>query len=169
MRVYRLLQCSVSLFYLHQPKFTDLIIPLPLSIYHKNMGHNNRHAPHFLLLQRLLNLLSLPFQAILLLIQIISLFTKFFHALQLFPHSPRQSGSIFLYSPVRLRIVLLLVLICSDTHINLIRFLTSISVSYNIVSVKIFAQAKYFVYPKNTSYGMLNFSLSFAVIVIMGT
>ncbi len=31
-----------------QPKFTDLIIPLLLYIYHKNIGHSNRHALHFL-------------------------------------------------------------------------------------------------------------------------
>ena len=42
MRLYRLLQCSVSPFYLHQPRFTDLIIPFPLSIYHKNTEHRNR-------------------------------------------------------------------------------------------------------------------------------
>ena len=63
------------------------IIPCSCSIYHKNIGHGNRHTPHFLSLQRLLNLLFLPFQVILLLVQIIALFTKFFHAFQLRPHS----------------------------------------------------------------------------------
>lgn len=53
-----------------------------------------------------------------------------------------QSSSIFLYSPVRLRIVSLFVLICSDTHIQSIRFRTSISVSYNSVSVRIFAHSR---------------------------
>ena len=41
----------------------------------------------------------------------------------------RQSGSIFLYSPVRLRIVLLFSFICSDKHTQSIRFCTSLSVS----------------------------------------
>lgn len=54
----------------------------------------------------------------------------------------RQSGSIFLYSRVKLRIVLLFALICSDTHIQSIKFLTSISVSYNFVSVRIFAHSR---------------------------
>ena len=54
----------------------------------------------------------------------------------------RQSGSIFLYSPVRLRISLLFVFICSDTHIQSIKFRTSISVSYNSVSVRIFAHSR---------------------------
>ena len=41
----------------------------------------------------------------------------------------RQSGSIFLYSPVRLRIVLLFSFICSERHTQSIRFCTSLSVS----------------------------------------
>ena len=45
-------------------------------------------TPHiFLSLQRSLYLLFLSFQIVLLLIQIIALFTKFFHAFQLRPHS----------------------------------------------------------------------------------
>ena len=42
---------------------------------------------HLLSLQRLLNLLFLPFQIILFFIQIITLFAEFFHVLQLRPHS----------------------------------------------------------------------------------
>jgi len=34
MQLYRLLQCSVSLFYLHQPEFIDLIIPLLAAFFH---------------------------------------------------------------------------------------------------------------------------------------
>ena len=38
----------------------------------------------------------------------------------------RQSGSIFLYPPVRLRIVLLFSFICSERHTQSIRFCTSL-------------------------------------------
>ena len=50
----------------------------------------------------------------------------------------RHSGSICLYSPVRLRILLLFSFICSETHIQSTKFRTSISISYKSVSVKIF-------------------------------
>lgn len=53
----------------------------------------------------------------------------------------RHSGSIFLYSPVSLRIVLLFSFICSDTHIQSVRLRTSISVSYHSVSASIFAHS----------------------------
>jgi len=45
-------------------------IPLPFSIYRKNMEHSIPHAPHFLSLQQFLNLPFLPFQIALLLIQV---------------------------------------------------------------------------------------------------
>ncbi len=51
------------------------------------MWHGSRHATHFLSFQRFFNLPLLPFQVILLLVQIIALFAKFFHAFQLRPHS----------------------------------------------------------------------------------
>ena len=54
----------------------------------------------------------------------------------------RQSGCIYLYSLVRFRIILLFSFICSDTHIQSIRFRTSVSVSYNSVSVRIFAHSR---------------------------
>lgn len=69
----------------------------------QNIGHSNRHTPHFLSSQRFFYFVFLPFQIILLFIQTIALFAEFFHALQL----RRQSGSIFLYSLVRLWIILL--------------------------------------------------------------
>ena len=54
----------------------------------------------------------------------------------------RQSGSIFLYSPVRLRIVLLFSFICSDKQTQSIRFCTSLSVSYRSVSATILAHSR---------------------------
>lgn len=54
----------------------------------------------------------------------------------------RQSDSILLYYPIRLWIVLLFVLICSNTHIQSIQFRTSISVTYNSVFVKVFAHSR---------------------------
>ena len=64
-----------------------MIIPLPLSIFHINMWHGSRHATHFLSFQRFFNLPFLPFQIVLLFIQIIAFFAEFFHTLQLRPHS----------------------------------------------------------------------------------
>ena len=54
----------------------------------------------------------------------------------------QQSGSIRLYSPVRLRISLLFDFICSDTHIQSIRLRTSLSVSYKSVSERTFAHRR---------------------------
>ena len=54
----------------------------------------------------------------------------------------RQSGSIFLYSPVRLRIILLFSFICSDKHTQSIRFCTSLSVSYRSVSATILVHSR---------------------------
>ena len=68
-------------------QFIYLIISRLFSTYNKNIGHSNRYAPQFLSFQRLFNLLFLPFQVVLFLIKIIALFAKFFHTLQLRPHS----------------------------------------------------------------------------------
>ena len=55
----------------------------------------------------------------------------------------RQSGSIFLYSPVRLRIVLLFSFICSDRHTQSIRFCTSLSVFVKVCFCHNFSTQSY--------------------------
>lgn len=59
------------------------------------------------------------------------------------PGTPsRQSGSIRLYSPVKLRISLLFDFIYSDMHIQSIILQTSLSVSYKSVSERTFAHKR---------------------------
>ena len=54
----------------------------------------------------------------------------------------RHSSSICLYSPVRLRILLLFSFICSETHIQSTKSRTSISVSYRSVCVRIYVHSR---------------------------
>lgn len=64
-------------------------IPLNIALhnFHKKIRDIATAIPQFLPFQRPLDFLFLSFQIILLLIQNLSLFTKFFHTLQLRPHS----------------------------------------------------------------------------------
>ncbi len=64
-----------------------MIIPLPISIYHKNIRHRNRHTPHFLSFKRFFYFVFLSLQIVLFFIKAVTLFAKFFHTLQLRPHS----------------------------------------------------------------------------------
>ncbi len=95
-----------------------LSIPLPFSIFHKNTGHSNRHTPHFLSFQRLPNSPLLPLNSFCFSYRLLRPLHNSFIRSNCARTPSRQSGSIFLYSPVRLRIVLLFSFICSAFSCN---------------------------------------------------
>ena len=110
--------------------YTTLSLHLP-----QKYRHSNRHAPHFLPFQQLLNLLFLPFQVILLLRQIIALFAEFFHALQLRPHSLSAIRLYLLIFPGQITDCTIVRLDLLRQHTQSIRFWTSLSVSYHVLFI----------------------------------
>ena len=119
-----------------------MIIPLPFAIYHKNIGHSNRRTLYFLSLQRFFYFVFLPFQIILLLIQTIPLFAELLHTLQLRPHSLSAIRLCLFILPGQIAdfIIVLFNLFRYTYPVNQVP--TSISVSYNSVSVRIVAHSR---------------------------
>ena len=109
--------------FLYQPQIDLLIIPPLPSIFHYKMQGIATAMPHISYCSNDFSILYFcPFKSFCFSYRLLRSLQSSFMRSNCARTPSRQSGSIFLYSPVRLRIVLLFSFICSDRHTSLSNF-----------------------------------------------